>query len=210
MSIKSKLAKLEEQSSSKGQFALAASANYLLADIDDIDRQINLIGALHELGYLQNSLAPYWKEFRTDESAWVERCLSRLLTSDHDYWAVASLLGCSGPLTVKAAVAMGFKSIVLRFYERYDKPEVHINTLYLNAIGTVLNPILEIGYDSKDLSNVDIARARALSLDNEKWKPGARVGNGSFSYFMRAQLPHGSWRTVSTEFEIKQELLIKK
>ena len=175
MSIKSKLAKLEKKSLAQGQYALAAATAYALADIADINRQINLVGALHEVGYLQNSLSPYWKEFRGDEPSWVERCLSRLLLADHDYWALAALLGCNGPTVVDVSLGMGFKSVALRFYQRFDKPDVHVNTLYHAAQGKVLHPIVEIGYDSKEMNTVDIGRARALCLDNEHWKPPESV-----------------------------------
>ena len=161
----------------------------------------NLVGALHEVGYLQNSLSPYWKEFRADESAWIERCLARLVTADHDYWALAALLGCNGPTTVSIAIGQGFKSAATRLYERFDKPNVHVNTLYLAAIGKVLHPVLEIGYDTNVMINVDVGRARALCLDNAEWQPGDSLGAGGLSISMQAKLPHGAWRSVCTAFE---------
>lgn len=209
MSIESKLAKLEKKSIAQGQYALAAAAAHTLTDIADINRQINLVGALHEVGYLQNSLSPYWKEFREDEPAWVERCLSRLLLADHDYWALAALLGCSGPTVIDVSLGMGFKSVALRFYQRFDKSDVHVNTLYRSAQGKVLHPIIEVGYDSKAMNVVDVGRARTLCLDNERWKPGDFIGNGWLSLSMQAKLPHGAWRTANTQFEMKAEWLVQ-
>ena len=201
MSINAKLKKLEDKAMAKGEYAVAAAAAHLLQDIVCVDKQINLVGAMHEVGYLQNSFSPYWKEFRADESAWIERCLTRLVTADHDYWALASLLGCNGPTTVSIAIGLGFKSAATRLYERFDKPKVHVNTLYLTANGKVLHPVLEIGYDTAELKNVDVGRARALSLENAQWQPGDCLGVGALSLSMQAKLPHGGWRSVWTAFE---------
>jgi hypothetical protein len=201
MSINAKLKKLADKATDKGEYAVAAAAAHLLQDIGCVDKQINLVGALHEVGYLQNSLSPYWKEFRADESAWIERCLARLVTADHDYWALAALLGCNGPTTVSIAIDQGFKSAATRLYERFDKPKVHVNTLYLAAIGKVLHPVLEVGYDINAMTNVDVGRARALCLDNAEWQPGDCLGAGALSLSMQAKLPHGAWRSVSTAFE---------
>ena len=200
MSINAKLKKLEDKAMSKGEYAVAAAAAHLLQDIGCMDKQINLVGALQEVGYLQNSLSPYWKEFRADESAWKERCLARLVTADHDYWALASLLGCNGPTTISIAIGLGFKSAATRLYERFDKPKVHVDTLYITANGEVLHPVLEVGYDIKDMKTVDVGRARALSLKNKQWQPGDRLGDGGLSLSMQAKLPHGAWRSVWTAF----------
>lgn len=209
MSISSKLTKLAEKALARDQFPLAAATSHLLADIDDINRQINLVGALHEVGYLQNSLSTYWKVFRTNELVWIERCLSRLVVNDYDYWALAALLGCNGRNVIEKSLAKGFKSAALRFYQRYGKPDVHVSTLYLHATGNVLHPVLEIGYDVIDETAVDVGRARALSLDNENWNLGEFVGNGWLSLSLQAKLPHGSWRIASSEFKMKEEWLVQ-
>ena len=209
MSIPSKLAKIAEKAWAQGQYPLAAATTHLLADIADINRQINLVGALHEVGYLQNSLSPFWKEFRANELAWVERCLSRLASTDYDYWALAALLGCNGPSVIEVSLGIGFKSAALRFYQRYDKPDVHVNTLYLNTTGKVLSPVLEIGYDVKDKTTVDVGRARALCLENEHWNQGEFIGDGWLSLSMQAKLPHGAWRTANAKFEMTEECLVQ-
>lgn len=199
-----KLKKLEDKAMLKGEHAVAAAAAHLWQDICSVDRQINLVGALHEVGCLQNSLKPYWHAFRADEPAWIERCLARLLIADHDYWALASLLGCDGPATIGIAMGKGFKSAATRRYARFDKPDVHVETLYLTGTGKVLHPILEVGYDTGDMSNVDLGRARALSLDNRpdntQWQPGEPLGTGGLSLSMQAKLPHGAWRSLWTAF----------
>jgi hypothetical protein len=209
MSTHSKLTKLAEKALAQGQYPLAAATTHLMADLADINRQINLVGALHEVGYLQNSLSPYWKAFRTNEPIWVERCLSRLVTNDYDYWALAALLGCNGQIIIEMCLAMGFKSAALRFYQSYGKPDVHVNTLYLYTTGKVLHPVLEIGYDVIDGTAIDVGRARALSLENEHWNSGEFVGDGWLSLSLQAKLPYGSWRTANSEFKMKEEWLVQ-
>jgi hypothetical protein len=204
MSLHAKLKKLEDKAMAKGEHAVAAAAAHLVQDIDSMDRQINLVGALHEVGYLQNSLKPYWNAFRADEPAWIERCLTRLLTADHDYWALAALLGCDGPATIGIAMGKGFKSAATRQYERFDKPDVHVDTLYFSGMGKVLHPILEVGYDTREMINIDVGRARALSLENQQWQPGEPLGTGGLSLSMQAKLPHGAWRSVWTPFTTQE------
>ncbi|MDZ5632249.1 hypothetical protein [Janthinobacterium sp. GMG1] len=204
MSLHAKLKKLEDKAMAKGEHAVAAAAAHLVQDIDSMDRQINLVGALHEVGYLQNSLKPYWNAFRADEPAWIERCLARLLTADHDYWALAALLGCDGPATIGIAMGKGFKSAATRQYERFDKPDVHVDTLYFSGMGKVLHPILEVGYDTREMINIDVGRARALSLENQQWQPGEPLGTGGLSLSMQAKLPHGAWRSVWTPFTTQE------
>lgn len=208
MSIKTKLTKLEVKARTDGKFAVAAAATDLINNIDSLDCQINLVGSMHEVGYLQNSLAPYWKEFRSDEPAWIGRCLSRLLTSDSDYWAAASLLGCNGSEVIAQAKALGFTSIAVWRYSRFDRPDVHVNTLFKGRTGSVLNPLVEVGFDSESGSVVDFSRARALALNEERWQIGNPIEQGSLSYFMRATLPHGAWRMQNSEFQIRQESLL--
>ncbi|PHV30003.1 hypothetical protein CSQ93_02450 [Janthinobacterium sp. BJB426] len=204
MSLHAKLKKLEDKAMAKGEHAVAAAAAHLVQDIDSMDRQINLVGALHEVGYLQNSLKPYWNAFRADEPAWIERCLTRLLTADHDYWALAALLGCDGPATIGIAMGKGFKSAATRQYERFDKPDVHVDTLYFSGMGKVLHPILEVGHDTREMINIDVGRARALSLENQQWQPGEPLGTGGLSLSMQAKLPHGAWRSVWTPFTTQE------
>ena len=201
MSVKAKVAKLEQKARADGKFAVAATAVDLLSNLDCMDRQINLVGAMHGMGYLQNSLAPYWKEFRTDEAAWSQRCLERLLDADRDDWAVAALLGCQGAAVIALAKALGFSAVETRDCSRYDKPDVRFETLFKRNQGRVLCPLIEIGFDVKSGVVVDVVRARALSLDDEEWQVGQPIGQGSLTYFMRASLPHGTWRMVQTEFE---------
>lgn len=209
MSTHSKLKKLAEKALTQGQYSLAAATTHLMADIDDINRQINLVGALHEVGYLQNSLSPYWKAFRANEPVWIEGCLSRLVGGDYDYWALAALLGCNGRNVIEMSLAMGFKSAAVRFYQRYSKPDVHVNTLYLHSTGAVLHPVFEIGYDVNDGTAVDVGRARSLLLENENWSAGEFIGDGSLSLSLTAKLPYGSWRTANSEFKMKKEWLLQ-
>lgn len=114
------------------------------------------------------------------------------------------MLGCNGPATVSLAASKGFKSAATRRYQRFDQPDVQVDTLYLNAMGKVLHPILEIGHDTRDLLNVDLGRARALTLDHAPWQPGDPLGSGGLSLAMQARLPHGAWRSVWAPFTTQQ------
>lgn len=77
MSIQTKLKNLESKAKSKGEFALCVAAACLGRDLSDIDARINFLGALHECGYLQNSLKPYRTELGADSPEWTQRCLQR-------------------------------------------------------------------------------------------------------------------------------------
>ena len=81
MSIQTKLKNLESKAKSKGEFALCAAAAYLSRDLSGIDARINLLGALHECGYLQNSLKPYRTELGADSPEWTQRCLQLTATT---------------------------------------------------------------------------------------------------------------------------------
>ncbi|MET1076858.1 MAG: hypothetical protein ABWY06_02445 [Pseudomonas sp.] len=202
MDIKKRLSQLEQKAQAEGQFAVSATAFQLLAQPNSLDNQINLIGALHELGTLPNSLAPFWKALRNDEAAWIARCLARLLSADADYWALAALLGCGGQAVLARAKSLGFTPLATQRHQRYDKPDLQLQTLFLGHTGRVLHPLLEVGHDSKTEAVVDIARARSLILHNQHWQPGQVAGAGSLSCFMRATLPHGAWRLRTAEFQL--------
>lgn len=103
-----KLHKLRRSAEEKGNFVVSAAATQLIEAPSSLDYRINLVGALHEIGALRNMLAPYWTEFRSDEAAWANRCVARLISHDHDYWAVAALLGLSYQAIVSEARKLGF------------------------------------------------------------------------------------------------------
>jgi len=206
--LTSKLGTLHESSSAKGRFTIAAAVADLMLSPAAIDRRINLVGAMHEEGLLRNSLAPWWREFRTDERAWAKACLSRLTTigRDHDYWALAALLGCGAQSVLTEATAVGLQPWSLRWYERFDQPRVHVVCMSPPSIGATHCPHLELGWDSATHELVDCSRARAVLFERTSVIAGeSKVGAGSIAYFMRAALPYGVWRIHEDRFELKAE-----
>ncbi len=197
-----RLRQIQVSALANGHQAVAATAETLLSCMSDLDKQINLVGAMQEAGYLKNSLVPLWRAFREDEARWINRCLTRLQAADHDFWAVSALLGCNGPSTLQAALRSDYKLVARRLYSRFDKPDVSLHTLYLHSTGCVLHPILEIGWDEQDLIAVDVARSRALLLKEEGWEPSQAVTGGYLSLYMRAKLPHGAWRIVDQHVDM--------
>ncbi|MGP9568405.1 hypothetical protein [Halomonas sp. AOP25-F1-15] len=197
-----KLNKLRLNAQKKGHFVVDAAASCLTENPESLDYQINLVGSLHETGALRNSLSPYWMEFRKTEEAWANRCITRLISNDRDYWAVAALLGCSAGTVVLEAQRLAFVVVSVRSYERYDLPVVHVATMAISRADRILSPLLEIGWDIKSEELVDCVRARAVLLDTEEVLDGSLVGEGSMTYFCRATLPHGSWRAASLPFSI--------
>ena len=132
-----------------------------------------------------------------------------MLSADADYWALAALLGCDGQAVLAQARHLGFTALATQRQQRYDKPDLQLQTLFLSHTGRVLHPLLEVGHDSKTEAVVDIARARSLVLHNEHWQPGQLAGAGSLSSFMRATLPHGAWRLRTCEFQLEENQLTK-
>ncbi|OZI35290.1 hypothetical protein CEG14_09305 [Bordetella genomosp. 1] len=203
-----KLKKLVRSANEKGHYAVEAVAARLLTEPQSLDHQINLVGALHEVGSLKNVLAPYWQAWRGDASAWAGRCVARLTTADHDGWALAALLALPHDTVIRAARAAGFEIVSLRKSDRWDKPALHIATLALapkTGLERMLVPVLELGWDAASGELADCVRARAALLDQQGKHEGSLVGRGSMAYFCRAALPHGVWRSVSLPFEITQD-----
>ena len=198
MSIQTKLKNLESKAKSKGEFALCTAAAYLSRDLSDIDARINLLGALHECGYLQNSLKPYRKELGTDSPEWTQRCLQRLANGDRDYWALAALLCGEGEKCVQTALNSGYQRLANWSYDHFKLGRVNVVTLYRQAMDSVLSGILEIGYAAKSGECVDVGRSRALSID----KQDSKCIEGILHLTMQAKLPYGAWRTESAKFYI--------
>jgi hypothetical protein len=206
--ITQKVKKLIASARDKGQFVVEATAARYLDEPTSLDYQINLVGALHEVGALKNVLAPYWKALRTNEEGWADHCLTRLLTNDHDGWALAALLGLPHAIALSAAKKRGFQIIAMRQSGQWDKAPLHIASLAQPSTpGTerMLVPLLELGWDCKTGELTDCVRARAVLLTEQALYEGSLTGTGSMSYFCRAALPHGVWRSVSLPFEIAKE-----
>lgn len=208
-----KLRKLQSTSLEKGRFPLAAACGDLIEHPDELDRRINLLGAAHEAGLLKNSLALLWAEWRTDEAAWLDRCLARLTTPDrdHDHWAVAAMLGCDAKLALQAAQRAGLEIFSLRHAERFDKPALHIASLSLpSKLDRIRSCVVELGWDVKTHELVDCARMRAVLWDSVSVVSDSEVGTGTMSCFLRSQLPYGSWRNPQDLFEIKAEWVVPR
>jgi hypothetical protein len=203
--VTSKLRALAKKASGAGLYALSAAADQALAAPDDLDRRINVVGAMHEVGLLRNSLDPLWAALRTDERAWSRRCLLRLQDKDHDYWAVAALLGCGALGVLKDAVAAGFSAWSLRYCERYDQPRMHVASLSRRVEGSVRAPVLELGWDTQSNELVDCSRYRAVLMESTRVVKGSVVGTGSYSYGLTAKLPYGSWRVHEGEIRLEPE-----
>src|SRR5689334_16911564 len=91
--VTKKLQEAHTKAIAAGHWALAAACGGALADESSLDHQINVVGAMHEVGQLRNRIAPFWQSWRVDEVAWTGRCVERLTGSDYDFWAIAALLG---------------------------------------------------------------------------------------------------------------------
>jgi hypothetical protein len=205
--LNSRLRKLRDEARTKNRFSIAAAASDLLEDTDDLDRRINLLGAMQSEGLLRNSLAPYWRELRDDETAWARACLARLVARDrdHDFWAVAALLGCRVDSVLEPVAAVGLRPWSLRWYTRFDAPTVHVASLSSAVAGAIRQPYVEIGWDATTHEIVDCARARAVHLEQSATVGDSIVGTGSIFYSMRARLPYGVWRIHEDRFELKAE-----
>ncbi|MGE6386014.1 hypothetical protein ACQKEN_10180 [Pseudomonas sp. NPDC078416] len=206
--ITQKLKKLVISAKEKGHFVVEATAARLLDDPMSLDYQINVVGALHEVGTLKNVISPLWQALRTDQEKWAHRCCSRLLANDHDGWALAALLGLPSNTAVTAAKSLGWQVVSFRQAGRWDKAPLHIASMSLPSkpgIERMLVPLLELGWDSVSSELLDCVRARAVLLAEQTTHEGSLIGKGTMSNFCRASLPHGMWRSVSLPFEITEE-----
>lgn len=96
----------------------------------------------------------------------------------------------------------------MRQYERWDLPKVRVASLCVKREERLLTPLLEIGWDIEAELVVDAARARAVLLTESAEEGGSLIGEGSMTNFLRATLPHGSWRSVALPFVIPREAVV--
>ncbi len=211
-SITAKLKPLLKKSVEKGHWQVVATATALMSDEESLDARINLVGSLHEVGLLSNSLEPYWSAWRSsaeDELMWIGRCLDRLASADADYWALAGLLGVRLQPLRECLAARRYKLLNVRFAESHKDGRWQIGTFCLKynpEISRTISPVLELGWSEGALS--EAGRWRAVILDEQRQLPDGLVGRGSGSYFMRAKLPYGCWRVHHDTLEFKDEWLI--
>ena len=201
--MQKQLSQLIAKASGKGQWALAAAATHALAN-DSVDAHINVLGAMHEVGLLKNSAAPFAKVWRADP-AFVPTCVARLAApdADADYWALAALLGL--PVTDIAPVVAraGFELQSLTLIPAFKDPALHLATLAPRgnpAMPVTLAPVLEIAWHTKSGELLDVSRWRAVVLSESAGAAPQRSGKGWGSLFMRAKLPYGCWRMKDCEF----------
>lgn len=211
-SITAKLKPLLKKSVEKGHWQVVATATALMSDEESLDARINLVGSLHEVGLLSNSLEPYWSAWRSsaeDELMWIGRCLDRLASADADYWALAGLLGVRLQPLRECLATRRYKLLNVRFAESHKDGRWQIGTFCLKynpEISRTISPVLELGWSEGALS--EAGRWRAVILDEQRQLPDGLVGRGSGSYFMRAKLPYGCWRVHHDTLEFKDEWLI--
>lgn len=211
-SITAKLKPLLKKSVEKGHWQVVATATALMSDEESLDARINLVGSLHEVGLLSNSLEPYWSAWRSsaeDELMWIGRCLDRLASADADYWALAGLLGVGLQPLRECLATRRYKLLNVRFAESHKDGRWQIGTFCLKynpEISRTISPVLELGWSEGALS--EAGRWRAVILDEQRQLPDGLVGRGSGSYFMRAKLPYGCWRVHHDTLEFKDEWLI--
>jgi hypothetical protein len=173
-----------------------------------LDDHINVLGALHESGYLRNSFAPYWRAWRSSPTEFADRCISRLAKTDSDYWAAAALLGMAGTDVAAAASRHSIPLLTVRRYARLDGSEVHVGVFAARSGSTILAPVLEVGCDSETGELVDMMRWRAVVIDRESATPTGVTVEGGGSYFMRARLPHGCWRVLHDRLCVSESDLV--
>ena len=213
-SIAAKLKTLQKKSAEKGHWQVVSTASALMLDETSLDARINLVGSLHEVGLLSNSLEPYWSVWRLnhdDELMWIGRCLDRLHSSDADYWALAGLLGVGVQPLRECLASRGYKLLNVRFADSYKDGRWQIGTFCLKhnpnpEISRAISPVLELGWSDGCVS--EAGRWRAVILDEQRQLANGLVGRGSGSYFMRAKLPYGCWRIHHENLEMKDEWLV--
>ena len=205
------LEQLIRKAQAKGQWALVAAATHALAN-DTVDAHINVLGAMHEVGLLKNSIAPFAKVWRADLPSFLSACVSRLTTDhDMDYWALAAVLGVHVTDIAPVLAQAGYELQCLTLIPAFKDPAMHLATLAPRgnpAIPDTLAPVLEIAWHAKSGEVLDVGRWRAVILKACAGAAPQLSGAGSGSYFMRARLPHGCWRLQSDTFTRKADALL--
>ena len=207
-----KLKAARKKGAEKGQWALVAALDSLIVNPTSLDARINVVGAMQEVGMLSNSLKPLWEAWRSSVSEidqWVDRCFDRLRESDADYWAIAAILGLPLSAVGRSLQQRKYKLLGIRFAESYKEGRWHIATFAGKHQGTIIAPVLELGWSADETIN-EASRWRAVILNKQDENSGCLIGQGSGSYFMRATLPYGCWRSHDETFSLKAEWAVPK
>lgn len=155
---------------------------------------------------MRTVIRPFWDAWRQDPQAWALRCVERLEKGDHDFWAVAALLG------LQATVIHSLSSLTLMAIREVDAFDgtMHIATMARHdRPNNLWAPVLELGWNCKTNEIVDAARWRAvLSKDGDVRRDLAKGFEGTGTQLLRATLPTGAWRMMSMEFVLASSALI--
>jgi hypothetical protein len=210
--MQKKLTQLATKAAEKGQWALAAAATHAMNN-DTVNDHINVLGAMHEVGLLKNSFAPFTKVWReSDTAAFTASCVQRLITGDADYWALAALLGLNISDVAPVFINAGFELLAIYRIAAFKDPELHVAALARrNAVmPETLAPLIELGWNAKTGELHDVNRWRAVILETLVGAAPKLTGYGFGSYFMRAKLPHGCWRILDDNFKLNSEMAVLK
>ena len=206
--MQKKLAQLAEKAADKGQWALAAAASRASSLPDAVDEHINVLGAMHEVGLLKNSFAPFAKAWREPApQAFAAACARRLISGDSDHWALAALLGLHITDVAPVFMKTGFELLATSHIAAFKDPELHIATLAMRnpAMPETLAPLVELGWNAKTGELHDVSRWRAVILRDKQGAAPQLSGEGFGSYFLRAKLPYGCWRILDDSFKLRAE-----
>lgn len=207
--MQKKLSKLATEAANKGRWALAAAAARASSS-DTVDDHINVLGAMHEVGLLKNSQAPFAKIWRDDASAFTAACMTRLETGDSDYWALAALLGMRIADVAPVFIGAGFELLAVTRIPAFKDPELHVATLARRQPGSpeVLTAPIDLGWDARTGELFDVSRWRAIILEQHTGVAPQLSGSGFGSYCMRAKLPFGCWRLLHDKFSLDADMAV--
>ena len=207
--MQNKLSKLAAESADKGRWALAAAATRASTS-DTVDDHINVLGAMHEVGLLKNSLAPFAKIWRADTAAFAAACVARLDKGDADYWALAALLGLNVADVAPVLVGAGFELLAVTRVPAFKDPELHVATLARRQAVSpeVLTSPIDLGWNAKTGELLDVSRWRAIVLEECTGVAPQLSGSGFGSYYMRAKLPFGCWRLLHDKFSLDADAAV--
>ena len=100
------LKKLHARLEATGKDAsVLAALEALLAAPDDLDSQINVLGASHQANWLPNRKRILWRSFPVHTEQWVSRCVKRVIGAAHDFNALYALLNANTLLVAQAIQA---------------------------------------------------------------------------------------------------------
>lgn len=207
--MQKKLSKLAVEAADKGRWALAAAAARA-ASSDTVDDHINVLGAMHEVGLLKNSMAPFAKAWRADAPAFTAACVARLEHGDADYWALAALLGLQIADVGPQFIGAGFELLAITRIPAFKDPELHVATLARRqpASPEVLTAPVDLGWNAKTGELLDVSRWRAIVLEQHAGTAPQLSGSGFGSYYMRAKLPYGCWRLLHDKFTLDADAAV--